>query len=123
MELAWLVEDGGHSVVGPESSVAATSKALDKLRIDLAILDIRLTEETTFSVADRLDSRSIPYLFVTGVVAGLPDAYRTRPLIAKACPPQILLGWIGRLLDRDNTACDGAIEVLSAQPSPLQKSG
>ena len=39
MELTWIVEDAGYSVVGPERSVAETSKMLAWNKVDLALRD------------------------------------------------------------------------------------
>jgi hypothetical protein len=48
MELAWLVEDAGYTVLGPERSVAEARKALGRVKVDLALLDVSLGSETVF---------------------------------------------------------------------------
>ena len=86
--LAELIEDmlteAGAIVVGSASSVGA---ALDELRgqsVDLVCLDIMLGPELSFSVADALTARRIPFVFVTACDPTIvPDRHREQPLIDK----------------------------------------
>nr|WP_289852098.1 response regulator [Rhizobium sp. SSA_523] len=79
----FLADDTGRAlkragvvIIGP---VATASDALEKLateRVDAAILDLHLRDETVFLVADRLVQRKIPFLFATSVSASaLPKNY------------------------------------------------
>ena len=68
--VALLIEDFlvefGCSMVGPCGSV---SKALDAARtetFDLAVLDVNLAGEMVYPVAEVLESRHIPFLFLSG---------------------------------------------------------
>ena len=68
--VALLLEDMlaelGHTVIGP---VARVQKALDMIQreeIDLAILDVNINGENTYSIADVLAARDVPFLFSTG---------------------------------------------------------
>jgi CheY-like chemotaxis protein len=60
-------ERAGAEVLGP---VGRVKDALDLLatceRLDGAILDINLSGETVYDVADALEARSIPFVFATG---------------------------------------------------------
>jgi hypothetical protein len=38
MELAWLVQEAGYAVLGPERSVAEACKVLGRIKVDLALL-------------------------------------------------------------------------------------
>jgi len=98
MQITWMLEDAGHFVVGPERSVAATTKVLARQKIDLALLDIQLGGETVFPISILLDRLHVPYIFITGDHANLPDEYRHRPLIAKPYRPEALVGQIQRML-------------------------
>jgi len=42
MEMSWMIQDAGYSVVGPEASVEATRQVLAQQRVDLALLDVIL---------------------------------------------------------------------------------
>ena len=88
--VAMLVEDmlaeHGCTVVATASRLEeALSKARDpSLEIDVAILDLNLAGETTFSVAQALSQRGVPFAFATGYGAGgLPPEWRTRPTLQK----------------------------------------
>jgi DNA-binding response OmpR family regulator len=98
MQITWLLEDAGHSVVGPEKSVDATIKVLARQKVDLALLDVKLGAETVFPISKLLDSLHVPYIFVTGEGGSVPDEYRHRPLIAKPYEAKVLVWQIKQLL-------------------------
>ena len=99
MELAWLVQEAGYAVLGPERSVAEAQKALGRVRIDLALLDIRLGGETVFPITEMLEEMGIPFIFVTGNPDLLPAEYSERPCVAKPWATSALLTLIPQLLD------------------------
>jgi DNA-binding response OmpR family regulator len=72
MELAWLVEDAGYMVLGPERSVAEARKVLGRVKVDLALLDVSLGSETVFPVSKLLEGMCIPFILVTGNLTLLP---------------------------------------------------
>jgi DNA-binding response OmpR family regulator len=99
MALAWMVEDAGHSIVGPEASVDAARRVLAHYRVDLALLDVMLNGETVFPVSEMLDRMGTPFIFVTGQPpTALPAQYRHRPLLPKPCVPRSLVALIGQIL-------------------------
>ena len=99
MELAWLVQEAGYAVLGPERSVAEARKALDRVKIDLALLDIRLGGETVFPIVEKLEAMGVPFIFVTGNPDSLPPEYSGRPLLAKPWTTTTLLSLIPQVLD------------------------
>jgi DNA-binding response OmpR family regulator len=99
MEMSWMIEDAGHSVVGPEASVEASRKVLARHRVDLALLDVLLGGETVFPVSRLLDRLGTPFIFVTVCApSALPAEYRARPLFAKPCRPESLVPFIQTML-------------------------
>jgi CheY-like chemotaxis protein len=95
MEMSWIIEDAGYSVVGPEASVEATRKLLAQQRVDLALLDVLLGSDTVFPVLRLLDSLRTPFIFVTSYApAALPAEYQARPLIPKPYRPAALISFI-----------------------------
>ena len=95
MEMAWMIEDAGYSVVGPEASVEATRRVLAQQRVDLALLDVVLGGETVFPISRLLDSLRTPFIFVTVCSpAALPVEYQARPLLAKPYKPDVLVSFI-----------------------------
>jgi DNA-binding response OmpR family regulator len=119
MEISWIVEDAGYSVVGPEMSVETALQVLARLRIDLALLDVRLGGQTVFPVSMMLEALQVPYVFVTGLEApALPVEYRRRPLMAKPYRPKVLLTLIQEILEtRAKAACQALQNDQGLQPS------
>lgn len=79
--VAMLVEDvladAGCVVVGPFARVDPALAAARVEAIDVALLDVNVAGEKVFPVADVLEERGVPFLFVTGYgTAALP---RDRP--------------------------------------------
>jgi DNA-binding response OmpR family regulator len=99
MELAWLVQEAGYAVLGPERSVAEAQKALGQLKIDLALLDIRLGSETVFPITEMLEAMGVPFIFITGNPDSLPAEYSGRPCVAKPWATTTLLSLIPQVLD------------------------
>ena len=100
MELAWLVQDAGHAVLGPERSVDDARRALERIRVDLALLDVTLKGETVFPLVKILDAMDVPVIFVTGNPALLPDEYSWRPLVPKPWQVPELLSLIPQVVGR-----------------------
>lgn len=127
MQVTWMVEDGGHSVLGPELSVDSTRELLGRQKIDLALLDVHLCGETVFPVAKMLDGLRIPYIFITGQPPSLlPAEYRNRPLVTKPCQPQELLSAV-QLVLRDQarnqtrgTTADRASAASNPPPDAMK---
>jgi len=81
--IAMLVEDGletlGYEVVGPVGTVDAALRIVEKTPFDLALLDINLGGKQSFPIAEALESRGIPYVFLTGYDrSSLPLAFQHR---------------------------------------------
>ena len=55
----------GATVLGPMPSVGAAIALIQIGSLDAAILDIELDSETAFSIAEVLEERAIPFVFVS----------------------------------------------------------
>jgi DNA-binding LytR/AlgR family response regulator len=80
-----LLIENGCEVVGPVGRLkAALALAADEV-FDGAFLDINLAGEQCFPLADVLQERQVPFVFLTGYgdAAIVPDALRDVPLLAK----------------------------------------
>ncbi|MET0314990.1 MAG: response regulator [Hansschlegelia sp.] len=76
--------DSGAIVVGPASGVKTALDAIASEEIHGALLDVNLGGEQSFAVADALQERSIPFVFVTGYGgAGVRDRYPHAPTLQK----------------------------------------
>lgn len=84
LDLASAVQQAGGIVIGPVASVAGAHAAMADNRLDGALLDIRLRNETSFPLADVLAVLDIPFVFVSGISSALmPYTHRERPLFDK----------------------------------------
>lgn len=73
----------GAVVIGPaaclEDGVALAGEALDA-----ALLDVNLHGEYSFAVAEALDGRGVPYMFLTGYdSSAIPERYDAAPRLIK----------------------------------------
>jgi CheY-like chemotaxis protein len=68
--VAMMVEDSlielGYEVAAVVASVDAALAALQRGGIDCAMLDVNLGGTPSFPIAEALEARGIPYIFVTG---------------------------------------------------------
>ena len=79
-----MLNDLGFAVAAEASKVHEALAALNTTAIDVAILDVNLSGETTGPVAEALAARGTPFVFATGYGEhGLPAQFRDRPLLKK----------------------------------------
>jgi two-component sensor histidine kinase/two-component SAPR family response regulator len=87
----------GLAVMGPFVTVGDAMRALDDDPVDFAILDVNLGGEWVYPVADRLATRGIPFVFVTGYgVDGLDGRFAQTPVFEKPIEPHVLESMFGR---------------------------
>src|SRR5262245_54588495 len=85
LQLQQDVERAGHQVVGPARSLRHGLMLASQERIDAALLDVRLGQETSAAIAEQLLARAIPFAFTTGYADSvmLPDHLRNVPKLSK----------------------------------------
>lgn len=81
--VAMLLEDClielGYQVVATVGDVDAALEVVHRNAMDLAVLDVNLGGTLSFPVAEALDARGVPYIFVTGYAqSGIPERFRHR---------------------------------------------
>jgi two-component system, response regulator PdtaR len=95
------LEEAGCEVIGPEATLSAALAAAKRETFDAAILDINLSGQMVYPVADDLMTRNIPFVFVTGYSATqIPASYRQLPRLEKPFEPRALQATLERLLAR-----------------------
>ncbi len=98
LDLADLLNDLGHDVVGPFGALATACPACRNEAMDFALLDFNLGGETSAPLADRLAERLIPFVFLTGYRPGsLPARFREAAVLSKPVHPAVL----ARVLDTE----------------------
>ena len=90
-DVQYDLEKAGATVLGPLPSVGQALEMIARTdHIDAAVLDVNLGHDTSFSIAQALTIRSIPFLFATGYDASdIPVVWRharteTKPLRVEA---------------------------------------
>jgi CheY-like chemotaxis protein len=84
LDLADMLEELGHDVVGPFMTSATALSACRFASIDFAVLDFNLGTQTSEPLADALVEREIPFAFLTGYRQdSLPEGYRNFVLLQK----------------------------------------
>ena len=85
MDLQAMLEDGGHTVIGPVETVPDALSRLDADNPEAAVLDLHLGDASSVEVAQALAARGIPFLFATGAAgrANLPEGFADRPVLVK----------------------------------------
>jgi CheY-like chemotaxis protein len=79
-----MLADLGFAVAAQAAKVHEALAAVNSTDIDVAILDVNLSGETTGPVAEALAARGTPFVFATGYGEhGLPEQFRDRPLLKK----------------------------------------
>ena len=97
---AMLAEFGCESV----SSAATADQALaliDAHTFDAAMVDMNLSGNRSYAVADALAARAVPFVFSTGYSGhDIRDDYRDRPLLRKPFRSEDLMEVLKRLFSR-----------------------
>ncbi|MBB3656638.1 DNA-binding response OmpR family regulator [Rhizobium sp. BK650] len=79
-----MLHDLGFKVVASVSRLADARAVAAEVEADLGVLDVNLAGEPSFSVAEILRERQIPFIFSTGYgLSGLPDEFADQPLVGK----------------------------------------
>jgi DNA-binding response OmpR family regulator len=79
-----IIEMAGGRVVGPAYSLGQGFSWMDRGRIDCAVLDVRLHNESVFALADALVDRGIPIIFLSAhSLAAAPPRHRECCLVRK----------------------------------------
>jgi CheY-like chemotaxis protein len=99
-EIATMLEDAGHRVVGPAATV---DEAMKRIRsgeqIDAAVIDANLRGATSAPVAEELKARGIPFCVCTGYrIADLQKTFGEVVILQKPVTERILVSALSTLL-------------------------
>lgn len=88
-----VLSEAGAEVLGPVATVAEARALIeDDAAIDGVLLDVNLRGEMAYAIADDLQSRSIPFAFVTGYdQSALPERFARVTTLQKPVKPDQLL--------------------------------
>jgi PAS domain S-box-containing protein len=93
------LETAGHKVVALATNIEQGMDFAENLEFDFALLDIRLGDDVSAPIAEKLLDRGLPFAFVTGFEdnAILPRHLRSAPLLAKPYELSTILAVISDL--------------------------
>lgn len=78
-----MLEDAGALVDG-HATLASAEAAIDRMRPDMAVLDVNIHNETSYALAARLTDLRVPVIFATGYGIGAhPEAFAQIPTVSK----------------------------------------
>lgn len=100
LELTQTIEDAGGIVAATARSKSVALELADRADMHAALLDVRLSDGTSFEVAERLAARGIPFMFCTadGEDRGQFSRWPGVPVIGKPHRPEVVLGALSGLL-------------------------
>jgi CheY-like chemotaxis protein len=101
MDLSETLTEAGAQIVGPATTVEAALELLSsRPDVDIALLDVRLENESVFPIADELVKRDVPIVFTTGYE---PQEIPERFQAARYCEKPVSLAVIARTLSDELT--------------------
>jgi CheY-like chemotaxis protein len=84
MLLTDMIEQLGHRVVAEAANIQDGQTLAQTANYDLAVLDINIGGHRIDPVAEIIDRRGLPFLFVSGYGSGgRPEQFSDRPLLQK----------------------------------------
>jgi len=103
--LALLLEEelraAGCSIADTVGDLDAARRAASQTDFNVALLDINLSGQLVYPLADELAERGIAFVFLSGYVVGnFPERFRGRPRVAKPYELGELIREISRSLGR-----------------------
>ena len=79
-----MLEQLGYHIAAEAGDIDEAVRLANSTEFDLAILDVNVNGRLISPVAEAVEGRNLPFVFATGYgVQGLPEKYRSRPLLQK----------------------------------------
>ncbi|MBL4701543.1 MAG: response regulator [Phycisphaeraceae bacterium] len=102
----FLMEDHGWHIVGPAPTITQSIELIEQHPIDVAVLDINLQGSVITPVADLLQNKSIPFVYLTGyanIDDILPDHLKQHPILLKPIDVESLIQTIKQLVGSNSS--------------------
>ncbi len=80
----------GAEIMGPFPSVSQALKAVDTGRVDVAVLDYALADQTSDPLQNELERRDIPFVVITGYPRVLVRRNARQNVLSKPVSPDVL---------------------------------
>jgi CheY-like chemotaxis protein len=97
-----MLADHGCKNVTVAATIDMALALIDAQTFDIAMLDMNVNGNKTYSVADALGARGVPFVFSTGYSGQeMRNGYRDRPVLRKPFGERELIDTLTGLLDFD----------------------
>jgi CheY-like chemotaxis protein len=84
MMIADMLDGLGYAVAAEAGDIDGALRLAQSSYFDLAILDVNLSGQMIWPVADLIKARKCPFIFATGYgTSRLPEQYRDQPVLQK----------------------------------------
>lgn len=100
MELAQIIEDAGGIIIGSARTQTDAIALAQNTDFDMALLDVRVRDGTTFELAAILFDKQTPFVFCTGD-SEQRDEFRDWaevPIVIKPHSPEIIIATLSKFL-------------------------
>lgn len=95
-----MLDQLGCAVAGSVSSLQQALENAARLEIDFAVLDVNLRGQPSYPVAEALQARGVPFVFISGY-GDVSERWRSRPILQKPFELDQLRREMGRALQGD----------------------
>ena len=100
MMLVEMLEELGYRVEAEAGSIEDARVLAETATFDLAILDVNLRGRNIEPVAEIIERRGLPFIFMTGYAdSALPPVFSGKPYLQKPCSLQKLQQAVSSVLD------------------------
>jgi len=107
MMIAEMVEGLGHRVVAEASRIDEAQIFAQTAKFDLALLDVNVGGHSIAPIAESIDKRGLPFLFVSGYGSeSLPEPFSGRSMLQKPFAVSKLHDAISAIIDDRVYSCD-----------------
>lgn len=117
LDLATAVEEARGKVIGPAGSVREALVLIEQNWVQVAVLDVNLSDRDVTPVAELLIEGGVPVIFYSGLdlPAALRERYPSAPAYKKPTPSLRLLNELATLISGSRRALAGQLlQMLSA---------
>ena len=115
LDMKMVLEYAGYEVLGPVVTVAAALAVITSTKLDAALLDVNLSGEKSYALADALVARSIPFVITTGYsIDDLPERFGQHLVLSKPFAPKGLLRCLKQAMAADKEQGEDQAERASS---------
>ncbi len=106
IDLCETLEEAGFEVDGPYATVATALRAMERHKPDIALLDISLKDDLSYTLAETLVANGVEVVFHSGQHSreSIRSNFPGKPILLKPCPPAKVLKTVGTFDMQSNAA-------------------